>query len=217
MQAEGLVRNLGHFARFLEVMTFSHGGVLNLAHIARDTAVGRKTIEGYLDVLTDLLLCFRVPVFARRAKRQLITHEKFYYFDAGVFAALRPRGALDQPQVIAGAALEGLVAQHLRAWIAYRRPGAFQLYYWRTKSGAEVDFVVYGEDAFFALEVKHARHVYPIDTKHLRSFKEDYPEATVALLYLGDHRIEINGIPCLPVADFLQTLRPDRDPSFAGR
>jgi uncharacterized protein len=107
---EALVRDVGAFARFLEAISFSHGSMLNLAEVARECQVSRKTVEGYLGILEDLLLAFRLPVFRRRAQRQLVAHEKFYFFDAGVFRSLRPGGL----------ALEGLVAQHLRAWIAYR-------------------------------------------------------------------------------------------------
>ncbi|NBV34385.1 MAG: ATP-binding protein, partial [Proteobacteria bacterium] len=48
VQAEGLVRNTGNFARFLEAISFSHASVLNLANVARDCQVNRKTAEGYL-------------------------------------------------------------------------------------------------------------------------------------------------------------------------
>ena len=90
VQMEGLVRNVGSFARFLEAMSFSHASVLNLSNVSRDCQVSRKTVEGYLEILEDLLLGFRLPVFAKRAKRELATHPKFYYFDAGVFRANRP-------------------------------------------------------------------------------------------------------------------------------
>ena len=96
IQAEGLVRNLGNFSRFLETITFSHGCVLNISNIARECAVERKTVAGYLSILEDLLLSFQIPVFSKRAKRQLIQHTKFYIFDAGVFCALRPKGFLDR-------------------------------------------------------------------------------------------------------------------------
>jgi predicted AAA+ superfamily ATPase len=91
VQAEGLVRNIGAFARFMEVMSFSHGGVLNLAKAARECAVKRSTLEGYLSILEDLLLGWRLPVFTRRAKRELASHPKFYFFDTGVFRANRPK------------------------------------------------------------------------------------------------------------------------------
>lgn len=77
--AEALVRNVGAFARFLEAVSFSHGSLLNLAEVARECQVSRKTVEGYLEILEDLRLSFRVPVFTRRAKLHLAAHDKFYY------------------------------------------------------------------------------------------------------------------------------------------
>jgi len=95
VQMEGLVRNIGAFNRFLESASFSHGAVLNISDVARDCQVGRKTVEGYFSILEDLLLAFRIPVFTKRARRNLISHPKFYYFDSGVFRSLRPSGPLD--------------------------------------------------------------------------------------------------------------------------
>lgn len=209
VQAEALVRDIGAFARFLESISFSQGGLLNLAEVARDCQVGRKTVEGYLGVLEDLLLSFRLPVFSKRAKRLLVAHEKFYYFDAGVYRSLRPAGPLDRPEEIAGMALEGLVAQHLRAWIDYRAAGE-TLSYWRTKAGTEVDFVVYGQKVFWAIEVKLAAKVSSKDVRGLRAFREDYPEATACLLYMGKERLAIDGILCIPCAEFLLGLHPQR-------
>lgn len=205
VQAEALVRNIGAFARFLEAISFSHGSLLNLAEVARECQVGRKTVEGYLGILEDLLLSFRLPVFTRRAKRHLVAHDKFYYFDAGVYRSQRPAGPLDRPEEIEGLALEGLVAQHLRAWLAYRNADE-RLYYWRTKSGSEVDFVVYGPETFAAWEVKRASRVQAADLRALKAFREDYPEAKVGLLYLGQERLRIDGIDVWPCETFLRQL-----------
>jgi len=207
VQMEGLVRNLGQFSRFLEVISISHGAVLNIAAVARECQVERKTAEGYVGVLEDLLLCFRLPVFSRRAKRNLIAHPKLYFFDVGVFRSLRPAGPLDAPGEIAGSALEGLVAQHLRAWNAYSG-GHHTLSFWRTKPGNEVDFVVYGPEEFWAIEVKNSRSVRSQDLKGLRAFKEDYPEAQTLLLYRGEERLKVDHVLCLPCARFLKALRP---------
>ncbi|MBL0169458.1 MAG: ATP-binding protein [Gemmatimonadaceae bacterium] len=211
VRAEGLVRQVGDFARFLEVVSFSHGAVINISNVARETAVHRKSIEGYLGVLEDLLLAFRLPVFTKRASRATVAHPKFYFFDAGVFRSLRPTGPLDRPAEIDGAALEGLVAQHLRAWIAYSGV-ALDLCYWRTRTGLEVDFVVYGSTDFFAIEVKNSDRVRPDDLKGLRAFAGEYPECRPLLLYRGVDRLEIGGIPCWPVEQFLARLRPGHSP-----
>jgi predicted AAA+ superfamily ATPase len=209
VQMEGLVRNIGNFSRFLEAASFSQGSVLNMIEVARDCQIGRKAAESYFSILEDLLLAYRLPVFTKRAKRHLSSHPKFYFFDAGVFRSIRPTGPLDTPQEIDGAALEGLVAQHLRAWIAYSGNAA-NLYFWRTKSGNEVDFVVYGENVFCAIEVKNTANLRSRSVNSLAAFKEDYPEAEVCLLYRGKERIYHKKVLCLPCEEFLMNLVPGK-------
>ena len=209
VQFEGWVRNVGNFSLFLEAISFSHAQVLNLTNVARECEVGRKTVAGYLDVLEDLLLSFRLPVFTRRARRATAAHPKFYFFDAGVFVSLRPKGPLDRSHEIEGASLEGLVAQHLRAWAAYSEKSV-DLFYWRTRSGVEVDFIVYGKGGFWALEVKNGRDVRRGDLRSLKAFRQDYPECEPVFLYRGADRLRIDGIACVPVDAFLRGLEPSR-------
>lgn len=207
VQMEGLTRNVGNFARFLESVSFSHGSVLNTSEISRECQVSRKTVEGYIEILEDLLLAFRLPVFSKRAKRHIVQHPKFYYFDAGVFRSLRPSGYLDVPEEIDGAALEGLVAQHLRAFCAYDNSG-YQMYFWRTKSGAEVDFVFYGPEGIIAFEVKRTAKIRNSDLTGLKAFKEDYPDARLFLIYGGKEYLKIGDVHYVPCADWLLKLKP---------
>lgn len=209
VQMEALVRSIGNFSRFLEAISFSHGSVLNVSNVARECEIGRKTVEGYIDILEDLLLSFKIRVFNKRAKRELAEHPKFYFFDAGVFRAIRPKGFLDNVTELDGLALEGLVAQHLRAWIAYRNKDN-ALYYWRTRSGVEVDFILYGEDGLWAFEVKNVSKIYPEYLRALKSFKEDYPESTAIFLYRGKERLKKDNIFCIPCGEFLLNLHPDK-------
>ncbi len=209
VQMEGLVRRFEGFARFLESVSFSHAAVLNVSEVARECQVSRKTVEGYLEILEDLLLAFRIPVFTKRAQRGLTAHPKFFWFDAGVFVAMRPAGPLDRPEEIGGASLEGLIAQHLRAWIDYAGED-FTLGFWRTRAGAEVDFVLYGRHGFWAIEVKHSATIRSADLRGLKAFREDYPEAELRLLYRGEEARVVDGIRCLPCDDFLRALVPGR-------
>jgi uncharacterized protein len=211
VQMEGLVRNVGSFGRFLEAMSFAHAAVLNLAAVSRECQVSRKTAEGYLEILEDLLLGFRLDVFTKRAKRAVAAHPKFYFFDAGVFRTNRPVGPLDSSAELDGAALEGLVAQHLRAWCDYSA-GRHRLHYWQTRARVEIDFVVYGETGLYAVEVKNSRQVRPEDLRALRTFGEDYPQSRRYLLYRGKDRLVRDGVLCLPCREFLLGLLPGRFP-----
>lgn len=207
VQTEGLVQSIPGFSRFLEAISFSHAGVLNTSEVARECEVSRKTVEAYITILEDLLLSWRLPVFVKRAKRRLTNHPKFFWFDCGVFRSVRPSGPLDSPEEIAGGALEGLVAQHLKAWINLTDP-ATSLSFWRTPAGTEVDFVVYGPEVFCAVEVKHSSSVRAKDLRPLKTFGEDYPEARLRLVYRGTERLEIDGVLCLPCDEYLKRIIP---------
>lgn len=208
IQSEGLVRNLEDFSRFLEGISFSHASTLNITNVAKECAVKRKTVESYIDILQELLLAFRLPIFAKRAKRELSVHPKFYLFDAGVYRILRPRGHLDRPEEIEGLALEGLVAQSLVAWNDYNEE-KHEISFWRTRAGLEVDFIVYGPKGLWALEVKNSRRISPSDIKALEAFCIDYPTAKGVLLYRGEERIYVKNILCIPVEPFLKQLIPN--------
>jgi predicted AAA+ superfamily ATPase len=207
VQMEGLVRNIGNFSRFLEAVSFSHASLLNISNVARECEVDRKLVEGYVSILEDLLLGYRLNVFTKRAKRALVTHPKFYLFDAGVYRSLRPQGPLDRPEEIGGLALKGLVAQHLRAWIAYSK-NDYSLHFWRTRSGVEVDFIIYGSEGLFAIEVKNTARIHPQHLRSLKAFKQDYAQSKLFLLYRGKDRLLKDDVLCLPCSEFLMQLMP---------
>lgn len=205
VQQEGFARNIGAFGRFLEAASFSQGSVLNMSAVARECAVSAKVVEDYFSILEDLLIAVRLPVFTKHAKRRLIAHPKFYYFDAGVFQSIRPRGPLDATEQIHGAALETLFLQQARALNDYGGLG-YRLHYWRTAIGEEVDFVLYGERGLRAFEVKMAQNIRPDDLRGLLSFRTDFPQAKAYLLYLGNRRWHDRGVEVLPFADCVTQL-----------
>jgi predicted AAA+ superfamily ATPase len=203
---EGLTRNVSAFSRFLEVASFSQGQIINASSIAREVGVDRQVIQNYLSILHDLLLSYTLPAFTKRAKRRLITSEKFYYFDAGVYQQLRPKGLLDSSNEIAGTGLETLFYQSALALIAYGRLD-YQVYYWRTTSGVEVDFILYGQNALLAFEIKHSATIHSTTLTGLKHFKEDYPMATCYVLYLGSKTLYLaDGIIALPFVEGLKKL-----------
>lgn len=209
VQQEGLTRNLGAFSRFLEVASFSQGQVLTMAGVAREAAVHQKVAENYFTILEDLLIAERLPVFTKRAKRRSTAHPKFYFFDVGVYRAIRPKGPLDSPEEIGGIALETLVYQELKAINAYSDLG-YKLYYWRTaeNSAREVDFVLYGERGIVAVEVKTSKRIQPQHLRGLQSFIADYPQTRKSyLVYGGTERRYEGKIQCIPITDFLQHLK----------
>lgn len=214
----GLTRHLARFSRFLAAISTSHARRLNIARVARDCAAKRKVAATYVNILEDLLLAFRLPVFSERpqsrnsesgegSKRATVARSKLFLFDTGLFRSLLARGGSADPDTVEQQALAGLVVQQIRAWAAYSR-GDARLYYWRTRTGTEIDVVIHGSGGTVGLKVTNSDGAGARDFRALRAFRRDYPDAETAVLYRGTERTLGDGVACLPVADFLRALRP---------
>ncbi len=202
---EGLTRNVGAFSRFLEVASFSQANTLNLSEIGRELGLGRLVVSTYFEILEDLLLSIRVPSFTHRAKRKMVAQSKFYFFDTGVYRIVRPTGPLDVGSEIDGAALETLFLQSLTALNDYLRLD-YKIYFWRTSTGIEVDFVVYGPRGIIAFEIKRSSHITSKHLKSLREFGKDYPEAKLYILFLGKYTEYHDPVTALPLQEALFAL-----------
>lgn len=201
---EGIVRNLMGFSRFLEAASFSQGQYLNVTKVASDCMVDRKVTEEYFRVLEDLLITERLSHFKKRATRKSDAHPKFFFFDVGVYRALRPKGPMDFPEEIEGPAIETLVYQEIRAHIAYSSL-KFKIYCW--KGVNDVDFVLYGESGLVAIEVKRSSRLRGGEFDGLLEFKKHYAMARLIFLYGGDTRKMSNDIEAINLVDFLRRIQ----------
>jgi predicted AAA+ superfamily ATPase len=206
IRQEGLTRNLSAFARFLEAGSFSQGSVLNISSVARECHIERKVVESYFSILEDLRIGYRIPIFSKKAKRRLIVHPKFYFFDVGVYRTLRPMGPLDAPEEVDGIALETLFLQELMALNSALDLG-YKIFYWRTSNGREVDFVLYGPKGLLSFEIKRTSRITSAMLGSLKSFLADYPMAKAYFVYGGNRRMYEGKIEVVPVLEILKNLK----------
>ena len=202
---EALVRDMQSFSAFIEIASFSQGQPINMTAIAKEIGTSRQVVANYFSILEDLLLAVKIPIFTKRAKRDLKRHPKFYYFDVGVYRTLRPKGPLDSIEEIDGACLETLFLQIARALNDYHHLG-YQFYYWQTKTHLEVDFVLYGDKGLHAFEIKRTKIITPKILRGLKTFKQDYPQAQCYLLYGGSDKLYRDGIQLIPFAKAVTEL-----------
>lgn len=169
IQAEGLVRRLPQFARFLQVAALSSGQMLNFAAIGSDAQVSPTTIREYYYLLEDTLLGFLLPPWTKSKRRKAIATAKFYLFDTGVTHTLAGTEALDRNSDLYGRSFEQWIAMELRAALSYQRARQ-ELTYWRSTHQQEVDFLIGDE---IAIEVKASPRVHDRDGKGLLALKEE--------------------------------------------
>ncbi|MYI02876.1 MAG: DUF4143 domain-containing protein, partial [Gammaproteobacteria bacterium] len=162
-----------------------------------------RTIKDYVKILEDTLVLHILPPFRQRNKRKLAATEKVYFFDIGVANALTRRRELPAGSPEYGKALEQLVFLELRAAIDYQRLDTM-LYFWRTRSQLEVDFLL---DDRIAIEVKATKRVSPADLKSLRAIAEELKLQKRLLVCNEPYpRKTQDVIEIVPVADFCQRL-----------
>jgi predicted AAA+ superfamily ATPase len=186
--AEGLVREIGPFAQFLDIAAANDGETINAANIARECMVSAKTVQQYYQILEDTFLAFRLPAWTRSTRRRLTSNPRYYLFDCGVTNALA-RTLYDRmnPNIL-GSRFEQFVIGQVTAAIHYRRLD-YQLYYWRTNHGAEVDLLLCrGNTILAALEIKSSRHIAMETLSGLRSFLKDNPDVPAYVLGINQKR-----------------------------
>ena len=201
---EAVVRRLDAFTRFLQVAALSNSEIVNFTNIAQDCGVSSKTVKEYFSILEETMLGFFLPAYTKVVKRRVILSPKFYYFDVAIPNHLLRRVPLQPGTDVYGHALEHLVIQELRAYLSYTR-SVKQLSYWHTQDNKyEVDAVI--GDAEIGIEVKSSASVSSSDTKGLRAFSEEHPQAKLILLSMEERPRMLNDIEVWPVSQFLQRL-----------
>ncbi len=210
IQAEAIVRNLPGFSRFLPVAGLFHGQTLNTATLARDVGVARTTVHGYLDILEDTLIAYRLRAFSGNLRSREKKHPKLYWIDPGIVRAVKNQYgpvAIEERGVL----LEGWIAMLLRFYGEH-----FQLfdemYYWAPleAKSIEVDFLLQRGREFIAIEVKSTDRLRPEHFRGLHAIGALKGVKRRVLVYSGKKLLKTeDGIDIFPLTNFLKLLECD--------
>jgi predicted AAA+ superfamily ATPase len=202
IMAEALVRNLGGFARFLDVAASQSGELLNVSSVARDAGVAARTVHEYYQILVDTLVAVRLEAWRKSPRARMTLHPKVYLFDLGVTNALCRRLTAGIDRALEGRLFEHFVVLELHRLLSYSRSEA-QLFFWRTHLGAEVDLVLakHGELAM-AIEIKAKEHIAGADLSGLRSFHDAHPEVPCVVVAKVPEPFELDGVEIVPWRQF---------------
>lgn len=209
VQWESRMRQLGGFGRFLEAIAFSNGEIFNATHIARESGVSARTVQGYVDLLNDMLLGYLIFPFTTSESRQLIVSApKFYFFDTAIVRALRLQSPLLEIRgAEAGHAFEHYVFLELFAYKSVSH-ASVDIKYWRTKTGLEVDFVLARGKVI--IEAKITQPIERKDLKGLIAFAQEHHSERVIVVGLEPKKrimiVQEIRIAIYPVEAFLKEL-----------
>jgi len=204
VQAEALTRNLEGFARFLSVCAEYAGRFLDLAKLAADAQIARQSAVRYFEVLEDCLIVQRLAPFAKSARRRLVQHPRYYFFDPGVLNGLLGNFKVSPDRI--GNLFEHLIFTQI-AHSALALDKQINLSSYRTEHGAEVDFIVTSNGETLAIESKASRNVGRSDLRGLDSFAEYYGKPHRSMVfYLGAERRKMGRVKVLPWQEGLREI-----------
>jgi predicted AAA+ superfamily ATPase len=202
IRAEGIVRRLPPFTRFLRVAALSSGQLVNYTQIGSDAEVPASTVREYFSVLDDTLIGWTLEPWTASRKRKAIATSKFYFFDPGVMHEIAGTTSLDRNSDQWGRAFELFIGMEIRAYLSYTRARE-PMHFWRSKHGQEVDFLV---GTRVAVEVKSTRKVSLRDARGLLALKDERVADRLMLVSADPVPVRREGIDFLPWNVFLDRL-----------
>ena len=204
IQAELLVRNIVGFSRFLMIFAESSGLVLDLSKVSSKAKVSRTGAARFLEILEETLLVLKCESFRGAAEADVVAHPKYYFFDPGVLNGLL--GSFELPKDRLGLLFEHAVIAQLQNTAAATHQ-RIDFFYFRTRSGVEVDFIVRVKQNYWAIEVKSSA-VDERDLKSLEAFRHYFPTVhqCVVVQLKGESRKTKTGISILSLAALLERM-----------
>ncbi len=181
IRAEAVVRNLGNFARFLELAASESGGIINLRKLSQEIGVSHTTIGAYYQILEDCLIAERIePLTQSKTRKKLTKSEKYLFFDLGVRRLAAREGARLSRDTL-GRIFEQFIGLELLRITRSRRQMS-KIRFWRDPDGPEVDWVIDAQGLYIPLEVKLTGNPSSADIRHLEVFLSEYRTAKAGYL-----------------------------------
>ncbi|MFH0803140.1 MAG: DUF4143 domain-containing protein [bacterium] len=175
IRREALVKEWGAFARFLQLAATESGHIMNFANVSQETGISQPTIKSYYQLLEDMFIGFRVPAYSKSPRKNVLSTPRFLFFDLGVRHAAA--GLLPSHEIVKanpGPFFEQWVGMEL--WKRLQYLGKGKLYYQRTTTGAEVDYIIEDGNTLIPIEVKWSEHPSLKDARHLLTFMKENPK-----------------------------------------
>lgn len=171
------------FRRIMELLALRSGQLVNQSDLGRDAQISQSTAHRYLNLLEATHLFERLPAYTASHTTRLLKSPKAFWLDPGLAVFLA--GYFDASTLQAGrefgSFFETMIFAHLRTLLSLMTPRA-RLYFWRTQSGSEVDFVVEHGRRILAIEVKMTDAPGYRHGKGLQKFLQEQPNAVGGLL-----------------------------------
>jgi predicted AAA+ superfamily ATPase len=200
------IESLLDFRNLMKILALRTGKILNQSDAARDAAISQPTAHRYINLLQTSHIIELVPAYFRNRTKRLVKSPKVFWLDPSLaiyLAGYYDKKSLESSREF-GSFYESLVYHHLRILTDLLKPKA-KIYYWRTISGQEVDFVIEYGSKILAVEAKLTEKVKYQDAENLKIFLEEYPDTSIGLVIYNGSELKYldKKIIAVPISNIL--------------
>lgn len=171
------LRNSAKVRDLVRMLAFQVGSEVSRSELGTALGMSKDTVGAYIDLLEKSFVIFRLSGFSRNLRKEVVRNDKVYFYDLGirnmVIDNLKPVSQRDD----VGALWENLLVVERIRKLAYTRTHA-QTYFWRTYTGAELDYVEEREGNLSGFEFKYGAKT----AKCPASWSSAYPNSTCQLI-----------------------------------
>ena len=186
---KGIIKeeNIRAFNSMLYSLAQNQGSTTIAANIAREAGISESTVSSYLEILSETYVCHALNSYSNNLANELKKSKKHYLFDVGIRNSLLKDFRSHADREDKGIIFESFIFLNL---IQKLKPN-MEICFWRTKKGAEVDFIILKDRQPFPIEVKSdLKKLTP--PKGLKSFLRAYPKAKVGFVFNAKLKGEID-------------------------
>ncbi|WP_159475821.1 ATP-binding protein [Dyadobacter sp. 3J3] len=196
------------FERFIRLLAGRTGQELNLTSLAVETGVDTKTIQSWIGILESSFIIYLLRPHYKNFNKTLIKRPKIYFYDTGLVCSLLGITSSDQLSFhpLRGSLFECLVVTELLK----KRTNAgkqINLYYWRDKTGHEVDVIVDQGMSLLPIEIKAGKTINSDFFKSLTYWNKLSGEQSGFIIYAGEQ--EEDRTTGISVANWFNFMKKD--------
>jgi hypothetical protein len=179
------------FRLFIQTLALLSGRIINYSEVARSLSVSQPTIRDYFEIADGTYIWRKIPAFERDSVKRIVKHPRGYYRDSGLLNHILRITSLNEliSHPALGGLWEGLVIEEIVRGL--NAIGAsFDVYYYRTAAGAEVDLILDGEFGLIPIEIKYTQNVTGKDLRSIRDFVRER-NCRLGIVITNDEKIRV--------------------------
>jgi uncharacterized protein len=155
------------------LLAFQIGSLVSYAKLASTLQISKETVISYIDLLEKTFVVFRLSGYSRNLRKEIVRHDKIFFYDLGIRNAVIENFTPLSNRTDGGALWENFLIVERMKTQTYRRKGTNR-YYWRTYTGAELDYVEENDGLVKGFEFKFNQKIAHAP----QAWVENYPEAS---------------------------------------